>query len=294
MPSGQCCQSFGCQLSLAADRARSMFGAAPMGCFIWYALAAPRGLSATCHGSTDHGPWSMVHGVSRFSPVSRRWDVGTGARPAAGTGSPVGRTRSSYPACGDHREPVHPDPPRWVTRVRWENREARKSRAAKRHLLVDTLGLLFKVVVHPASLYDRQGVKLVLATLGTAFPRTAFPRLQLIWADQGYGGALCQWTKEHSGLTSALLWRSSTHGGGSSNAIFRTSSTTRRFCLPTRLSCDPMQVGGGADDFVVRSCLAAQQRQQRRRATFGQQRGADLGDQYPLAPRSFGVRRGSL
>jgi putative transposase len=71
----------------------------------------------------------------------------------------------------------------------------------KRHLLVDTLGLLLKVVAHPASLSDRLGAKLVLGTLGTAFPR-----LQLIWADQGYAGALRQWTQEHIGVTLEVVY----------------------------------------------------------------------------------------
>jgi len=64
----------------------------------------------------------------------------------------------------------------------------------KRHLLVDTLGLLLKVVVHPASLHDRQGAKLVLSTV-----KERFPRLELIWADQGYARALRQWTREQGG-----------------------------------------------------------------------------------------------
>lgn len=71
----------------------------------------------------------------------------------------------------------------------------------KRHLLVDTLGLLLKVVVHPASLHDRLGAKLVLGALGPGYPR-----LQLIWADQGYAGALRQWTKEHTGITLQVVY----------------------------------------------------------------------------------------
>lgn len=47
-------------------------------------------------------------------------------------------------------------------------------------------------MVHPSNLHDRLGAKLVLGALGTAFPR-----LQHIWADQGYAGTLRQWTKQH-------------------------------------------------------------------------------------------------
>jgi putative transposase len=58
----------------------------------------------------------------------------------------------------------------------------------KRHLLVDTLGHLLTVVVHPADVQDRDGAKLVLAS---AFK--SFPSLKLVWADGGYAGALIAW-----------------------------------------------------------------------------------------------------
>lgn len=41
----------------------------------------------------------------------------------------------------------------------------------KRHIVVDTLGLLLAVVVHPASVQDRDGARLVLARLLGRFPR---------------------------------------------------------------------------------------------------------------------------
>jgi putative transposase len=58
----------------------------------------------------------------------------------------------------------------------------------------DTQRLLFKVVVHLAGIHDRVGAKMVLRALPTAFPR-----LERIWADQGYAGALRTWTREHTG-----------------------------------------------------------------------------------------------
>jgi putative transposase len=60
----------------------------------------------------------------------------------------------------------------------------------KRHLLVDTLGLLLMVVVHAADIQDRDGAKLVLERVGSQCPR-----LQLIWADGGYAGQLVDWVK---------------------------------------------------------------------------------------------------
>ena len=50
----------------------------------------------------------------------------------------------------------------------------------KRHIVVDTVGLLLAVAVHTANIQDRDGAKLALAKL-----LGNFPRLQLIWADVG-------------------------------------------------------------------------------------------------------------
>jgi len=67
----------------------------------------------------------------------------------------------------------------------------KKIMGRKRHLLVDTLGLILAVVVHPANIQDRDGARLVLGKL-----EGAFELLRLIWADGGYGGAtLAQWLK---------------------------------------------------------------------------------------------------
>ena len=58
----------------------------------------------------------------------------------------------------------------------------------KRHIVVDTTGLLLAVVVHAASIQDRDGAKLVLGRL-----LGRFPRLQIIWADAAYAGKLIAW-----------------------------------------------------------------------------------------------------
>ena len=58
----------------------------------------------------------------------------------------------------------------------------------KRHIVVDTMGLLLAVVVHAADIQDRDGAKLVLGKL-----LGRFPRLRLIWADGAYAGQLVDW-----------------------------------------------------------------------------------------------------
>jgi putative transposase len=63
----------------------------------------------------------------------------------------------------------------------------------KRHLLVDTQGLVLKVKVHQASLHDKEGAKLLLAPLARHCPR----RLK-VWVDYAYRG-LGAWLKETLG-----------------------------------------------------------------------------------------------
>jgi putative transposase len=61
----------------------------------------------------------------------------------------------------------------------------------KRHLLVDTLGLILLVKVHAANVQDRDGARLLLAALATRFGW-----LRCIWADGGYAGALVDWVRQ--------------------------------------------------------------------------------------------------
>lgn len=76
----------------------------------------------------------------------------------------------------------------------------KKINGRKRHILVDTNGLVLKVKVHPANVQDRAGAKLLLEPLIAAGQSGAvFPRLRLVWADRGYTGALQEWMQEHLG-----------------------------------------------------------------------------------------------
>lgn len=59
----------------------------------------------------------------------------------------------------------------------------------KRHLLVDTLGMILVAVVHPANIQDRDGAKLVLEKARW------FGWLRVIFADGGYTGALLEWVR---------------------------------------------------------------------------------------------------
>ena len=82
----------------------------------------------------------------------------------------------------------------------------KKVMGRKRHLLVDTLGLILHVVVHPASIQDRDGAKLVLSVL-----LKRFGWLRCIFADSGYAGELVGWCKRllpHRGVRLEIVKRS--------------------------------------------------------------------------------------
>jgi putative transposase len=54
----------------------------------------------------------------------------------------------------------------------------------KRHILVDTLGLLLMVVVTAANVNDRKGATILLEKINQI--RDCFPRLSTIWVDRGF------------------------------------------------------------------------------------------------------------
>ena len=73
---------------------------------------------------------------------------------------------------------------------------AKKVQGRKRHLLVDTEGLVMKVRVHSARVPDADGIKLLLYPV-----RDRFPRLCKLWVDAGYQGRGMRWTEEVMGVS---------------------------------------------------------------------------------------------
>ena len=82
----------------------------------------------------------------------------------------------------------------------------KKTRGRKRHLLVDTLGLLLICVVHSASVQDRAGAKLVLCSI-----TDEHPDLGLIWVDGGYvnsvDAGLVDWADQELGIRLEVVKR---------------------------------------------------------------------------------------
>jgi putative transposase len=73
----------------------------------------------------------------------------------------------------------------------------------KRHIVVDTLGLLLAVVVHGADVQDYDGAKLVLEELAGRFPR-----LRKIWADSRYAcNGLPAWVRAAFGWVLEVVRR---------------------------------------------------------------------------------------
>lgn len=59
---------------------------------------------------------------------------------------------------------------------------------------MDTQGLLIRIKVTAGNLAERTGARELLEPL-----QGTLPRMQLVWADQGYTGDLSEWVKEHLG-----------------------------------------------------------------------------------------------
>ena len=78
----------------------------------------------------------------------------------------------------------------------------------KRHIVVDTAGLLLAAVVHPADVPDRDGARLVLGELAGKMSRR-----RLIWADGAYRGALSEWVRERLGCRLEIVSRAAGQRG---------------------------------------------------------------------------------
>jgi transposase len=79
----------------------------------------------------------------------------------------------------------------WVSRATKGYDAAKKVHGRKRHVAVDTSGLLLEVLVTPASTQDRDGGRRLLWRL-----RRQFPTIRLVWADAGYAGKLVTWAQQ--------------------------------------------------------------------------------------------------
>jgi putative transposase len=79
---------------------------------------------------------------------------------------------------------------------------AKKVKGRKRHLLVDTQGLVLEAKVHSANVQDRDGIKLLLEPA-----KIGLPRLFHLWLDAGYTGEGkgAGWVRRALGWTAQIV-----------------------------------------------------------------------------------------
>jgi len=76
----------------------------------------------------------------------------------------------------------------------------KKIRGRKRHLLVDTEGLLLKAKVHSAKVSEQDGLRLLLESA-----RSGLSALKHLWLDAGYEGRGKRWAEEQMGLSVEIV-----------------------------------------------------------------------------------------
>jgi putative transposase len=83
----------------------------------------------------------------------------------------------------------------------------KKTKGRKRHIVVDTLGLIMIVVIHAANIHDSIGARKVMQSLKEKF----LTGIQKIFADGGYMGELKEWVRIQFGWVLEVVKRSDAH-----------------------------------------------------------------------------------
>jgi len=78
----------------------------------------------------------------------------------------------------------------------------KKVNGRKRHIVVDTLGLLLSVKVHEANIQDRAAAKNIVVNL-----KATFKKVKIIFADQGYTGKIIEEIKTACKVTLEIVKR---------------------------------------------------------------------------------------
>jgi transposase len=155
------------------------------GC-VWRALPA------------DFPPWRTVYGLyQRWHASGATWAVHDALRAAARQAA--GRAAEPTAAVIDSQS-VRAAPTVPKASRGWDN--AKKVNGRKRHIAVDTGGLLLEVLVTPASVQDRDAARPLLWNL-----KRARRRVRRAWADSVYAGKLVSWAATWLKLTIEVVRR---------------------------------------------------------------------------------------
>ena len=170
----------------------------------------PEGPAAAQHGERLLLPLGAT--TARWSACIMRSTCGAASRPGA---RPVRRPPSSTARASRARKKGA------LRSIRRASTRGKKIKGKKRHVLVDTQGLLMQAIVHAADIQDRDGGVLLMATLFGLYPF-----LLKLYADGGYQGpkfrrGLARFAARSTSRSSAAATAASSSccpSAGSSNA----------------------------------------------------------------------------